>query len=178
MALMYNRHAIPFIFLPVSFLLILTGCDKGPMYKYQNVNDVTPVSDAKGGTSETANKEGSAPTSTEGSETNAANPGDPASGSSEPALPEVTVNELLQNDKHFNSKKIKVTGNLGQIMSLSRMSFIINKSDDLYIEFSYGQMSDSDKFALTNKLGPMSPVVVIGVWDVARKVLIGESLAM
>lgn len=178
MVLKISRSAGFLIMLFVSGLLVVAGCDKGPAYTYQSVS-VMHVSDVNVSPSEVSHEKGSAPASTEGSATSAvANPDAPAIASSESSLPVVTVNELLQNDKPFDTKKIKVTGNLGQIMSLTSMSFIINKSDDHYIEFSYGQMSDSDKVTLTTQLGSMSAIAVVGVWDSSRKVLVGESLAM
>lgn len=179
MALRISRSAGSLIMLFVSGLFVVAGCDKGPAYTYQSVSDAMHVSDVNASPSEASHEKASAPASTEGSATSVvANPDAPATESSEPSLPVVTVNELLQNDKLFNSNKIKVTGNLGQIMSLTSMSFIINKSDDHYIEFSYGQMSALDKAILTTQLGTMSPIAIVGVWDSSRKVLVGESLAM
>lgn len=178
MALKNSRSAGFLIMLFASGLFVVAGCDKGPAYTYQSVSDVMHVSDVNASPSEASHEKAGAPAKEGRGTTAEANTEGAKAESSEPSMPVVTVNELLQNDKPFDTKKIKVTGNLGQIMSLTSMSFIINKSDDHYIEFSYGQMSNSDKVALTSQLGTMSPIAIVGVWDASRKILVGESLAI
>ena len=170
-----NKNAARFVIGSISLLLISVGCGNAPEYRYQSAGDVT--STVEGGAE--AKKEAAATASGEtGGHASAAvtKEGESAVAvSSEPELPEVTVGEILQNDKPFNNRKIRVTGRIGKIMPLYNMAFILNTKNDRYIELSYGQMPEADRFTLTS-LNPLQKVAILGVWDASKRVFVGEGL--
>lgn len=173
-----NKNAARFVIGSISLLLISVGCGNAPEYRYQSAGDVTSTA-AKGQGGAEAKKEAAATASGDtGGHTSAVvtKEGEPAAAvSSEPELPEVTVGEILQNEKSFNNRKIRVTGRIGRIMPLYNMAFILNTKNDRYIELSYGQMPEPDRFALT-RLNPLQKVTILGAWDASKRVFVGEGL--
>lgn len=178
MSLEWNKNAARFVIGSISLLLISVGCGNAPEYRYQNAADATSkVAEGHGGAE--AKKEAAATASGDtGGHASAVvtNEGEPAAAvSSEPDLPEVTVGEILQNDKSFNNRKIRVVGRIGKIMPHYNMTFILNADNDGYIELSYGQMQGADRFTLT-RLKPLQKVAISGVWDASKRVFVGEGL--
>ncbi len=177
MNLKRNKNAARFVIGSISLLLISVGCGNAPEYRYQSAGDGTSTV-AKGQGGAEAKKEAAATVSGDiGGHASAAvtTEGEPAVVSSEPDLPEVTVGDILQNDKSFNNRKIRVIGRIGKIMPLYNMAFILNTKNDRYIELSYGQMTEADRFTLT-RLNSLQKVAILGVWDASKKVFIGEGL--
>lgn len=164
-----NKHVVRSFIGSVPLFLIAVGCNNAPEYKYQNVSNPAATHEGKVNVVPDVPKESNVAAST-------APQAEPAAPQVvEPAIPEVSVGELLQNSNSYDNKKIKVTGRKGKLQPYYNMAFIINSSDDSYIEFSYEKMSNPDKGALS-RLTTLQRVTISGVWDATKKVLAGEEL--
>lgn len=151
-----------FILLVTSFIaliLISTGCNNPPEYKYQSAGNVAAdfEADAKVVASTHPKVEPSAPLVVE------------------PAIPELSVAQLLQSGKTYDNIKIKVTGRKGKAMPFYNMVFMISSSDDSYIEVSYARLSGPEKGDLT-RLNTLKKMTISGVWDASKKVLVADSV--
>lgn len=167
-----NRKEGRYLVLTVSccifMLLISIGCNNTQEYKYQKESDIAAAVNVKG----------------HGGETASANPGvkagtietSSAAAQSEPAIPEILVADILQGEKTYNNRKVIVSGRIGKVFTHDKMAFLLNIKNDMYVEFSYEQMPESDRIALTTKMVPLQKVTISGVWDGARKVLVADSL--
>lgn len=166
MNLRHNEHFVRSLIISIPVVLLAAGCNNPPQYKYQDANNPAATHESKG--SATAGEVNPA-----GSTEPQAAPAAPETVV--PAVPELSVGELLQSGKTYDNQKIKVTGRKGKLLPHYKMAYIINISDDSYIPFSYDQMSFDDKGSLT-RLNTLQKITVSGVWNASKKVLAGEEI--
>lgn len=150
-------------------LLISIGCNNTQEYKYQKESDIAAAVDVKRHGGETAS-------ANHGVETGTIETSSAAAVKSEPAVPEILVADILQGEKTYNNRKVTVSGRIGKVFTHDKMAFLLNINNDLYIEFSYEQMPESDRSVLVSKMVPLQKVTISGVWDGSRKVLVADSL--
>lgn len=159
-----SRYLVWTVICSLSMLLISVGCNSPQEYKYQKESDVTTTSNVVGhggGTVATTATKESTPA---------------VAVKSEPTNSEVLVADILQDMNSFNNRKVSVSGRIGKVFTHDKMAFLLNTKNDLYIEFSFEQMPDSDRIVLTSKMVPLQKVTISGVWDATRKVLVADSL--
>lgn len=144
----------------LAFMLIISvGCNSPQEYKYQKTTEAVDVHAV---TSEEV-------------KALAAKEAQPEAAKTEPAVPNVTVGELLQSGKTHDSRRIVVSGRKGKLLPHYNMAYLINVSDDKYIAFSYDRMPGQDLDTL-RRYNSLQKVSVTGVWDSSKNVLIGEGV--
>lgn len=169
-----NKKECRYLVLTVSccifMLLISIGCNNTQEYKYQKESDITAAVNVKGHGGETAS-------ANPGVEVGTIETSSPAA-QSEPEIPEILVADILQGEKTYNNRKVIVSGRIGKVFTHDKMAFLLNIKNDMYVEFSYEQMPESDRIALTTKMVPLQKVTISGVWDASRKVLVADTLIL